>query len=75
MIYKKGLPGEDDGFEIPDDEVDDYDEEEGDDELLEDDEFDEDLEDEDDELGDEFDEETYDEDDDLDEVEEVEEEE
>src|SRR5688572_25456417 len=67
MIKKKGMPG-DDSFEIPDDEVDEFgDEEEGDeDDLLDDEEFDEEFDDdeEDDELSDEFDEETYDEDED-----------
>jgi hypothetical protein len=74
MIKKKGVPGDEEFGSIPDDELEDYeDDEEADDDLFEDDEFDDD-EDLDDEFDDEYEEETFDDLDDLDEDEELEEE-
>jgi hypothetical protein len=65
MIKKKGLPGDEEFDDLPEDEFGEYDDEDEDDEdLLEDDEFDED------ELADEYEEETYDDDDDLEDLEE-----
>jgi hypothetical protein len=67
MIKKKGLPGDDEFDVIPDDEAEDYDEEDGDDDLLDDEEeLDDEFDDDDDEFDDDLEDDAYSEDDDED---------